>query len=68
MSKSTILFLHLLANILAQGAIIALIPAGQPIKYYQAIVAIIGVIVAFYDTASGKSVSAPVASSEVKSN
>lgn len=55
MSKSTVLFLHLLANILAQGAVIALVPSGQPEKIYQAVVAIVGVIVAFYDTTSSVS-------------
>lgn len=52
MSQKTILLLHVLSNILAQGAIIALVPSGWPEKVFQAAVAVIGVFVAFYDTTS----------------
>lgn len=44
------LSLHVLAQILAQGAVVALIPSGTPEKYFAAVVAIVGVLVAFYDT------------------
>lgn len=40
---------HLVAQILGQAAVAALVPPGAE-KYYSAIVAVIGVIVAFYDT------------------
>ncbi len=39
---------HLLAQILVQGAVAALVPQGGE-KYYAAVVAIVGVVVAFYD-------------------
>lgn len=43
------LFFHLLAQILAQTAIIAIVPGGVE-KYYAAAVAVVGVIVAYFDT------------------
>lgn len=44
------LFFHLLAQVLAQGAVASLVPAGIYEKVFAAIVAVVGVIVAFYDT------------------
>ena len=53
LKKNIVLSLHLLANILAQGAVIALVPqGGWPGKILQAVVAIVGVLVAFFDTST----------------
>ena len=41
------LVIHILAQILAQGAVAALVPAGGE-KYFAALVAIVGVVVALY--------------------
>lgn len=43
------LFFHILAQILAQGAVIAIVPGGVE-KYYAAVVAVVGVLVAYFDT------------------
>ena len=48
MSTKLKLLVHLLGQILAQGAVAALVPVGYE-KYYAAAVAIVGVIIAFYD-------------------
>lgn len=44
------LFFHLLAQVLAQSAVAALVPGGIYEKVFAAVVAVVGVIVAFYDT------------------
>lgn len=49
------LSLHLLAQILAQGAVIALIHSTTGKDWYAAAVAIVGVIVAFLDTTVSQS-------------
>lgn len=48
------LFLHLVAQILAQSAVIAIVPFGSE-KYVAAAVAILGVIIAFSDQSLSKS-------------
>lgn len=49
MSNKARLALHLLAQILAQGAVVELVPASAT-KYFAALVAVVGVFVAFFDT------------------
>ena len=48
MSSKTILILQLVGQVLAQGAILAIIPeVAQP--YIQALVVVIGIVVSFFD-------------------
>lgn len=49
MNSKTILGLHLIGQILAQTAVIEIVPA-QYKPYFAALVATIGVIIAFFDT------------------
>lgn len=46
--KKVNLYLHLLVQILAQGAVASLVRGGAE-KYYAAVVAIVGVTAAFFD-------------------
>jgi len=49
MSNKARLTLHLVGQILAQSAVVALVPASAA-KYFAAAVAIVGVLIAFFDT------------------
>lgn len=49
----TRLVVHLAAQILAQGAVVALIHSNTGKEWYAAAVAVVGVLVAFYDTTAG---------------
>jgi len=60
MSNKLRLALHLAAQILAQGAVVALVPASAS-KFFAALVAIVGVFVAFFDTSASNPPTAPQA-------
>lgn len=45
------LALHIIAQVLGQAAVAALIPASIA-KYYAAAIAVVGVLVAFFDTST----------------
>jgi xanthosine utilization system XapX-like protein len=55
---------HIAAQILAQGAVYALLKDHSPEAIYAAVVAVIGIVVAYYDLSSAKSTVAPVAPTE----
>jgi len=50
--------LHILGQILAQGAVVALVPASAD-KYFAALVAIVGVLIAFFDQGAPSTPNAP---------
>ena len=49
MSAKTRLYLHMLGQILAQGAVAELVPSGLAKNIFAAVVAVVGVLVAFAD-------------------
>jgi hypothetical protein len=53
MWKKTNIYFHLIAQILAQGAVVEIVPAEYK-PYFMALVAIVGVLVAFTDQSLSK--------------